>query len=33
MTPHELMRPKDAKESGLNDPALDDDALIAKDVI
>ena len=29
MTPRELMRPKDAKKAGLDDPALDDDALIA----
>jgi len=28
MTPRELMRKKEAKEAGLNDPALDDDALI-----
>lgn len=28
-TPRELLRKKEAKEAGLDDPALDDDALIA----
>ncbi len=29
VTPRELMRAKEAKEVGLDDPSLDDDALIA----
>lgn len=28
-TPRELLRKKEAKEAGLDDPALDDDALLA----